>query len=171
MSGVSTALTAVKDRYYGALATASVSYFALTTWAFAQGADPKAPLDFQKQAQSAASSSRLNPDDAKEGLNNLGSTFLYGGSALSIMFALYSPNGTYDNVFLANYCYININDQMTRIPGIASVTIFGAGKYAMRLWVKPDRLARLNITIPSLRARGCCGSLNSCCPVSGLVMD
>ena len=58
-----------------------------------------------------------------------------------IMFGLYSPNGTYDNVFLANYCYININDQMTRIPGIASVTIFGAGKYAMRLWVKPDQLA------------------------------
>ena len=98
MSGVSTALTAVKDRYYGALATASVSYFALTTWAFAQGADPKAPLDFQKQAQSAASSSRLNPDDAKEGLNNLGSTFLYGGSALFIMFALYSLYKWWDAV-------------------------------------------------------------------------
>ena len=98
MSGVSTALTAVKDRYYGALATASVSSFALTTWAFAQGADPKAPLDFQKQAQSAASSSRLNPDDAKEGLNNLGSTFLYGGSALSIMFALYSLYKWWDAV-------------------------------------------------------------------------
>jgi len=67
-----------------------------------------------------------------------------------IMFGLYSPNGTYDNVFLANYCYININDQMTRIPGIASVTIFGAGKYAMRLWVKPDQLAKLNITIPEI---------------------
>ncbi len=67
-----------------------------------------------------------------------------------IMFGLYSPNGTYDNVFLANYCYININDQMTRIKGIASVTIFGAGKYAMRLWVKPDQLAKLNITIPEI---------------------
>jgi HAE1 family hydrophobic/amphiphilic exporter-1 len=67
-----------------------------------------------------------------------------------IMFGLYSPNGTYDNVFLANYCYININDQMTRIKGIASVTIFGAGQYAMRLWVKPDQLAKLNITIPEI---------------------
>jgi len=67
-----------------------------------------------------------------------------------IMFGLFSPNGTYDNVFLANYCYININDQMTRIKGIASVTIFGAGKYAMRLWVKPDQLAKLNITIPEI---------------------
>jgi len=67
-----------------------------------------------------------------------------------IMFGLFSPNGTYDNIFLANYCYININDQMTRIKGIASVTIFGAGKYAMRLWVKPDQLAKLNITIPEI---------------------
>ncbi len=67
-----------------------------------------------------------------------------------VMFALYSPNGTYDNIFLANYCYININDQMTRIKGIASVTIFGAGQYAMRLWVKPDQLAKLNITIPEI---------------------
>ncbi|MFT7755051.1 UNVERIFIED_CONTAM: hypothetical protein ODX46_02755, partial [Salmonella enterica subsp. enterica serovar Enteritidis] len=85
-------------KYYGALATASVSYFALTTWAFAQGADPKAPLDFQKQAQSAAASSRLNPDDAQSGLNNVGSTFLYAGSALSIMFALYSLYKWWDAV-------------------------------------------------------------------------
>jgi hydrophobic/amphiphilic exporter-1 (mainly G- bacteria), HAE1 family len=67
-----------------------------------------------------------------------------------IMFALYSPNNTYDNIFLANYSYININDQMTRVPGIASVTIFGAGQYAMRIWVKPDQLAKLNITIPEI---------------------
>jgi HAE1 family hydrophobic/amphiphilic exporter-1 len=66
------------------------------------------------------------------------------------MFALYSPNGTYDNIFLANYSYININDQMTRVKGIASVTVFGAGQYAMRLWVKPDQLAKLNITVPEI---------------------
>ena len=66
------------------------------------------------------------------------------------MFALYSPKGTYDGIFLANYAYININDQMTRVPGIASVTVFGAGQYAMRLWVKPDQLAKLNITIPEI---------------------
>ena len=67
-----------------------------------------------------------------------------------IMFALFSPNNTYDNVFLANYAYININDQMTRVPGIASVTVFGAGQYAMRIWVNPDQLAKLNITIPEI---------------------
>ena len=51
---------------------------------------------------------------------------------------------------LANYAYINLNDQITRVPGIASVTVFGAGQYAMRFWVKPDQLAKLNITIPEI---------------------
>ncbi|HOD11746.1 MAG TPA: multidrug efflux RND transporter permease subunit [Candidatus Omnitrophota bacterium] len=67
-----------------------------------------------------------------------------------VMFALYSPNGTYDNIFLANYAYINLSDQLNRIPGIGSITIFGAGQYAMRIWVKPDQLAKLNITIPEI---------------------
>ncbi|MEI9962671.1 MAG: efflux RND transporter permease subunit [Limisphaerales bacterium] len=67
-----------------------------------------------------------------------------------LLFALYSPKDTYDAVFLANYAYININDQMTRVKGIASVTVFGAGQYAMRFWVKPDQLAKLNITIPEI---------------------
>ena len=49
------------------------------------------------------------------------------------MFALYSPNGTYDNIFLANYAYININDQMTRVKGIASVSVFGFGSLALRV--------------------------------------
>ncbi len=79
-----------------------------------------------------------------------GVTVVKSTSSPLIMFALYSPKGTYDNVFLANYSYININDQMTRIKGIASVTVFGAGQYAMRLWVRPDQLAKLNITIPEI---------------------
>ncbi|MBN8710883.1 MAG: RND transporter [Verrucomicrobia bacterium 61-8] len=66
------------------------------------------------------------------------------------VFVLYSPNGTYDPTFLANYAYININDPMTRVNGMGSVTIFGAGEYAMRIWVKPDRLATLNITVPEV---------------------
>jgi preprotein translocase subunit SecF len=83
-------------------------------------------------------------------VRNYGVTVAKSTSSPLIMFALYSPNGTYDNVFLANYAYININDQMTRVKGIASVTVFGAGQYAMRLWVRPDQLAKLNITIPEI---------------------
>jgi HAE1 family hydrophobic/amphiphilic exporter-1 len=83
-------------------------------------------------------------------VNSYGVTVAKSTSAPYLMFALFSPNGTYDNVFLANYSYININDQMTRIKGVASVSVFGAGQYAMRIWVRPDQLAKLNITIPEI---------------------
>jgi len=83
-------------------------------------------------------------------VKNFGVTVLKSTASPLIMFALYSPKGTYDSIFLANYSYININDQMTRIPGIASVSVFGAGQYAMRFWVKPDQLAKLNVTIPEI---------------------
>ena len=83
-------------------------------------------------------------------VRNYGVTVIKSTASPLILFALFSPNGTYDNIFLANYAYININDQMTRVKGIASVTIFGAGQYAMRFWVKPDLLAKLNITIPEI---------------------
>jgi HAE1 family hydrophobic/amphiphilic exporter-1 len=66
------------------------------------------------------------------------------------VFVLYSPDSSYDPTFLANYAYININDPMTRVNGIGSVSIFGAGQYAMRIWVQPDRLATLNITVPEV---------------------
>ncbi|HTY86128.1 MAG TPA: efflux RND transporter permease subunit [Candidatus Acidoferrum sp.] len=81
---------------------------------------------------------------------NQGVTVMKSTSAPLIMFALYSPHGTYDNIFLANYSYININDAMTRVPGIASVSVFGAGQYAIRLWVRPDRLAQMGITVPDI---------------------
>jgi HAE1 family hydrophobic/amphiphilic exporter-1 len=67
-----------------------------------------------------------------------------------MLVALYSPKGTYDGTFLANYAYISINDRLTRVPGIASVTVFGAGQYAMRFWIKPDQLAKLNLTVPDV---------------------
>jgi hydrophobic/amphiphilic exporter-1 (mainly G- bacteria), HAE1 family len=64
-----------------------------------------------------------------------------------LLVALYSPHGSYDSTFLANYAYINLNDRLTRVPGIASAAVFGAGQYAMRFWVKPDQLARLGLTV------------------------
>ncbi|HVN78415.1 MAG TPA: efflux RND transporter permease subunit [Terriglobia bacterium] len=67
-----------------------------------------------------------------------------------IIFTLYSPEGSHDETFLANYAYINIVDQLTRVKGISRVTVFGAGQYAMRCWVRPDRLAKLNITVPEI---------------------
>src|SRR6201984_2793958 len=67
-----------------------------------------------------------------------------------MLITLYSPKGTYDARFLANYAYINLADQINRSYGIGSVQVFGAGQYAMRLWVKPDQLAKLGITVPEI---------------------
>src|SRR5690242_9617591 len=63
------------------------------------------------------------------------------------IFVLYSPKGRYDPLFLANYAYVNIFDPMTRVPGIGQVQVFGASQYAIRLWVNPDTLAKLDITV------------------------
>ncbi len=78
---------------------------------------------------------------------NFGVTVQKQLTAPLMLIALYSPTDAFDSTFLANYAYININDQLTRVPGIASATVFGAGQYAMRYWVKPDQLAKLNITV------------------------
>src|SRR5213593_138819 len=86
--------------------------------------------------------SQLPPDVVNQGVTVTKSVT----SPLGI-FALYSPKGTYDPLFLANYAYVNINDPMTRVPGIGQVQIFGASQYAIRLWINPDTLAKLDITV------------------------
>jgi HAE1 family hydrophobic/amphiphilic exporter-1 len=68
----------------------------------------------------------------------------------TLVFALYSPQRTHDSLFLANYANININDALYRVPGVGQVQLFGASDYAMRIWVKPDLLAKLNLTVPDL---------------------
>ena len=82
-------------------------------------------------------------------LNN-GVTVQKSTAAPMMLIDLSSPNGTYDDIFLANYAIINLNDALTRIPGVASVSVFGAGQYAMRCWVNPDKLANLGITVPEI---------------------
>src|SRR5246127_2350127 len=67
-----------------------------------------------------------------------------------MFFSLFSPNGTYDSKFLSNYAYINLKDQLSRCYGVGIVQIFGAGPYAMRIWVKPDQLAKLGITVTDI---------------------
>src|SRR3954465_12982268 len=83
-------------------------------------------------------------------VNNYGVTVKKSTTAPLMLLALYSPKGSYDGTFLANYGYINLVDPLTRVPGIGNVQVFGAGQYAMRLWVKPDQLAKLGITGPEI---------------------
>src|SRR5690242_6651081 len=67
-----------------------------------------------------------------------------------LIIGMSSPKHTYNALFLANYANINIIDAIYRVPGVGDVRIFGAGDYAMRIWVKPDRLAQLGLTVPDL---------------------
>src|ERR1700731_5095017 len=83
-------------------------------------------------------------------VTNFGVTVQKTLTAPLMLISLYSPSGVYDSKFLANYGYINLYDPLSRVPGIGSVQVFGAGKYAMRLWVKPDQLAKLGITVPDI---------------------
>src|SRR5438445_1216271 len=106
--------------------------------------DPNTDL-ILTQARETQAASQLPAD-----VNNFGVTVRKSVSAPLMLLSLYSPHGTYDAKFLANYAYINITDPLTRAPGIGNVQVFGAGQYAMRLWVKPDQLAKLGITVPEI---------------------
>jgi HAE1 family hydrophobic/amphiphilic exporter-1 len=108
--------------------------------------DPNIDQVLTQMRQSQAASQL--PSDVR----NYGVTVKKSTSSPLMVVSLYSPKGTYDDTFLANYANINLNDQLTRVPGIASVTVFGAGQYAMRVWVRPDQLAKLNITVPEITA-------------------
>src|ERR1700740_2845983 len=97
------------------------------------------------QARETQAASQLPVD-----VTNYGITVRKSVTAPLMLLALYSPHGTYDANFLANYAYINLVDPVTRSPGIGQVQILGAGQYAMRLWVKPDQLAKLAITVTEI---------------------
>src|SRR6202041_1183738 len=106
--------------------------------------DPNTDL-ILAQSRETQAASQLPPD-----VTNYGITVRKSVTAPLMLFALYSPHGTYDANFLANFAYINLVDPITRSRGIGNVQVFGAGQYAMRLWVKPDTLAKLGITVPDI---------------------
>jgi HAE1 family hydrophobic/amphiphilic exporter-1 len=83
-------------------------------------------------------------------VKNYGVTVKKSQSSPLMVIDISSPNGTYDPVFLSNYATINLNDQLLRVPGIGNVIVYGSGQYAMRVWVNPDQLAKLNITVPEV---------------------
>jgi HAE1 family hydrophobic/amphiphilic exporter-1 len=83
-------------------------------------------------------------------VNNYGITLKKSTTAPLMLVALYSPHGTRDSNYLANYAYINLNDPIARLYGVGQTQVFGSGQYAMRLWVKPDQLAKLGITVTDI---------------------
>jgi len=83
-------------------------------------------------------------------VRNYGITIKKSTVSPLMLFSLYSPNGTYDDRFLGNYGNINVIDALKRVPGVGDVILFGTSDYAMRIWVKPDQLASLGLTISEL---------------------
>ena len=108
------------------------------------GTDPNVDQDLTFLRYSQAESQL--PADVR----NLGVLVQKATSSPFLFVSVFSPKGTHDAQFLANYAYINMYDELSRVKGIAQINVFGAGQYAMRIWVKPDVLARLNITVPEI---------------------
>jgi len=83
-------------------------------------------------------------------VNQYGLTYRSTVGLPLLVFAIYSPKGSYDSIFLGNYAVINVNDALYRVNGVGQVVNFGIAEYAMRIWVKPDKLAKLGLTVPDL---------------------
>jgi hydrophobic/amphiphilic exporter-1 (mainly G- bacteria), HAE1 family len=111
---------------------------------FAVGTDPNTD-QILAQTRVTQANSQLPLDVIQFGL-----TVQKSAASPLVLLSLYSPKGTYDRVFLTNYAFINMNDPLTRVPGVGRVQIFGGGQYAMRCWVKPDQLAKLGVTVPDI---------------------
>jgi hydrophobic/amphiphilic exporter-1 (mainly G- bacteria), HAE1 family len=106
--------------------------------------DPNNDLILTQSRQTQAAS-QLPAD-----VNNYGVTVQKSAAAPLMLVGLYSPKGTRTAEFLANYAYINLNDPIGRLPGVGHAQVFGAGQYAMRLWVRPDHLAELGIAVTDI---------------------
>jgi HAE1 family hydrophobic/amphiphilic exporter-1 len=80
-------------------------------------------------------------------VNQYGMTMRKSTGMPLLLVALYSPTSSYDSLYLSNYATINLTDAIYRVPGVGQVLVFGAGDYAMRIWLKPDLLAKLGLTV------------------------
>ena len=110
---------------------------------FDVGTDPDMNTVLSQNRVSAASA-KLPPAVTKYGVTTM-------KSLPNIMLAIsLTSDGRYDQDFLGNYALINIKDQLARIKGIGRVDVLGAANYSMRIWVKPDRLAKMGLTIPEI---------------------
>ncbi|HKC81305.1 MAG TPA: efflux RND transporter permease subunit, partial [Gemmatimonadaceae bacterium] len=85
-------------------------------------------------------------------VTNYGLTFQQSAGLPLLGISLYSPKGSHDTLFIGNYATINLTDALYRVPGVGQVINWGTSDYAMRIWVRPDKLAKLGLTVPDLAA-------------------
>jgi hydrophobic/amphiphilic exporter-1 (mainly G- bacteria), HAE1 family len=111
---------------------------------FDLGTDPNMDLILAQSRQQLANG-QIPPQ-----VNELGIDVKKSLTSPMMLVALYSPKGTHDAKFLSNYGYINLKEPIARSYGVGQVQIYGIGEYAMRMWVKPDQLAKLGITVTEI---------------------
>jgi HAE1 family hydrophobic/amphiphilic exporter-1 len=98
----------------------------------------------------AQSRQQLASGQLPQEVNQLGIEVKKSLTSPMMLVALYSPKGTRDAKFLSNYGYINLKEPIARSYGVEQVQIYGIGEYAMQIWVKPDQLAKLGITVDDI---------------------
>ena len=133
-------LNGVEDMIYMS-STSQNGQYQLTLY-FNIGSDPDmAVVNVQNQLQLVTP--RLPEEVKRYGLSVKKST---GGPGL-LMISLDSPTGIYDNLYIANYASIYINDELARIKGVGKVSVFGSSDYSMRVWLDATKMANLGISI------------------------
>ena len=129
----------VEDMLYMQSTSASDGTYTLTV-TFAIGTDPdKAQILVQNQVSAAIASLPL-------AVQSQGVTTAKKSSSILEFIALVSPDSRFDNLFLSNYAVISVQNELARLKGVGAVTIFGAGQYAMRIWMNPDLLQTRGLT-------------------------
>ncbi len=124
--------------YMSSTSTSDGRYFLTCTFAVGTDIDI-AQVDVQNRVSRADKSL---PQEVK----NYGITTKKASPDMLMVLSLYSPDDTYDDLFLSNYARINLYDRIFQVNGVGNISIVGEREYAMRLWVRPDRLAKLKLT-------------------------
>ena len=136
-------ITGVDNMQYMASSSAN-NGMAMVTVTFDVGTDPNVD-----QILTQLRTSQAAPQLPAE-VNTSGLTVQKSLSSPLMFLSLYSPDNSRDDIFLSNYAYISLVDELTRVNGVGRVQSFGAGQYAMRVWIKPDQLAKLSVTVPDI---------------------
>ena len=112
----------------------------VTTVTFRPGTDPD-QAQVQVQNRVAQAEARLPEDVRRQGV-----TTQKQSPTLTLVVHLVSPSGKYDSLYLSNYATLKVKDELARLPGVGQIQIFGAGEYAMRVWLDPNKVAARGLT-------------------------
>ncbi len=112
----------------------------VTTVTFRPGTDPD-QAQVQVQNRVAQAQARLPEDVVRQGI-----TTQKQSPTMTLVVHLTSPSGKYDSLYLRNYATLNVKDELARLPGVGQIQVFGAGEYAMRVWLDPQKVASRGLT-------------------------